>query len=70
MAHAHRSARDGPDRPPGDEQQGEPVAERRSSLSELGNKLSSLILPLKTLVHADPVSGLRLHLCLHAKLTG
>ncbi|XP_022604871.1 lymphoid-restricted membrane protein [Seriola dumerili] len=33
----------------GDEQKEEPVAERRrSSLSELGNKLTSLILPLKT----------------------
>ena len=36
-----------------DERKEEPaVHKRRSSLSELGNKLTSLILPLKTLVPA------------------
>lgn len=51
---AHRTACDSTDCQSEDEQKEEPVAERRrSSLSELGNKLTSLILPLKTLVQPN-----------------
>ena len=51
---AHRTAYDNTDCQSEDEQKEEPVAERRrSSLSELGNKLTSLILPLKTLVQPN-----------------
>ncbi|KAG7215932.1 hypothetical protein INR49_031528 [Caranx melampygus] len=47
----NRTACDSTDCQSEDEPKEEPVAERRrSSLSELGNKLTSLILPLKTLV--------------------
>lgn len=48
---ANRTAYDNTDCQSEDEQKEEPVVERRrSSLSELGSKLTSLILPLKTLV--------------------
>ncbi len=51
---ANRTACDNTDCQSEDEQKEEPVAERRrSSLSELGNKLTSLILPLKTLVQPN-----------------
>ncbi len=51
---ANRTAYDNTDCQLEDEQKEEPVAERRrSSLSELGNKLTSLILPLKTLVQPN-----------------
>lgn len=51
---AHRTARDSTDFQSEDEQKEQPVVERRrSSLSELGNKLTSLILPLKTLVQPN-----------------
>lgn len=51
---ANRTAYDSTDCKLEDEQKEEPVAERRrSSLSELGNKLTSLILPLKTLVQPN-----------------
>lgn len=49
---ANRTAYDNTDCQSEDEQKEAPVVERRrSSLSELGSKLTSLILPLKTLVH-------------------
>lgn len=52
---ANRTAFDNTDCQSEDEQNEKPVAERRrSSLSELGNKLTSLILPLKTLVQPSP----------------
>lgn len=52
--HAHRTACDSTDYQSEDEQREEPVAERRrSSLSELGSKLTSFILPLKTLVQPN-----------------
>lgn len=48
---AHRNGRDATDCQSEDEQTEEPVADRRkSSLNELGNIISSFILPLKTLV--------------------
>lgn len=51
---AHRTASDNTDFQSEDEQKEEPVAERRrSSLSELGSKLTSLILPFKTLVQPN-----------------
>lgn len=52
---ANRTAYDNTDCQSEDEQKDKPVAERRrSSLSELGSKLTSLILPLKTLVRPNP----------------
>lgn len=52
---ANRTAYDNTDCQSEDEQKEKLVAERRrSSLSELGNKLTSLILPLKTLVQQKP----------------
>lgn len=52
---ANRTAYDNTDCQSEDEQNEQPMAERRrSSLSELGNKLTSLILPLKTLVQQSP----------------
>lgn len=52
---ANRTAYDNTDCQSEDEQKEKLVAERRrSSLSELGNKLTSLILPLKTLVQQNP----------------
>lgn len=51
---AHRTPYDYTDSQFEDEQKEEPVVERRrSSLSELGIKLTSLILPLKTLVQPN-----------------
>lgn len=51
--HAHRTACNNTDCQSEEEQKEETVVERRSSLSELGSKLTSLILPLKTLVQLN-----------------
>lgn len=65
---ANRMAYDNTDCQSEDEQKEKPVAERRrSSLSELGSKLTSFILPLKTLVQPNP--ALQCHF-LPAKLRG
>lgn len=64
---ANRKACDSTECQSEDEQEKKPVAERRrSSLSELGSKLTSLILP-KTLVQPKPTSSLLQHLYLPAK---